>query len=1074
MKKINFKKMGVKKKIAISLSFLAALFLFVAPVSASVESAVANVVGNIMDLLVRGAANILILVVNLLMDVASYSDFINASAVSRGWVVVRDLCNMFFVIILLIIAFATILGQEEYGAQKMLPKLIMAAVLINFSKMICGLMIDISNVVMLTFVKAFSAIGAGNMLDMLGISSVVKLNTSGGDISLSSVVGAYIFGLIYVLIALVVVAAMLGMLVMRVVMIWILVVLSPLAFFLQAVPGKGGTYAAQWWTKWSSNLIVGPVIAFFLWLSFAALQTDNGNPIKGSSSGDEELQASAGVGVGSEAGTVTGMARFVIAIGMLLGGMKIAQDVGGEAASALGKGFSKGKGLLLGAGAAVGGAAGGFALARGKALMGATGRGARNMVLGGVGKIGPKDPITGAPQNKVAQFALNWRDNLQNERKKKKATQREAFLKKMGVGGESAKNLKDVVDNMNAKMPKSRKYRDGKNFNEAYEASGVKTADDAKIAALKTTMMSNPSYTKDVWTNDEKEAVARQQEYEKNKDIIKREKNRPLNITAKALDNMTEKYSRAEKRVEVIASDANFYTGMAKESDFYNKNGINESQKMELDLMNSDDVGSNGYKARQVAINQMNLPIGNANRMTDDAVQGFAKQVSAYEKAGNKAYNLQDLKTAMTARGYDPSSYTDKVLVNYRDFDKEKMIINEGKGELKYDAFAKNSLRSVDQRNERKDVLGASFAKINTKAREMGINMESLKVAPAATIDDKEQLGKISTVISSLIDDEINKLQRSVDEASANNPVITASQQKIKDLQSSLSALDELPQDTMAQRVDYNNKKVALENNIKQERGVIDKELSSNNDVRKIEQLKASKNRLTTEDVSKMKLQNTDIIYKGDSDTEKRQNAYNSIQHENMHGAGAKNEELVHEASDALQEAKLVGAIPGSGGKQSYDSEIGKIIANMESLKFDQKKIEEAVIKKISEWSIPNHQRVIETEKGLRATESEVVKQREVELGTKVAPADNNNDSSGEKMDVIIESIKKLNRILDSGATKVNSNQSQLKDVRTKMSVEDVNFFRRMFTNLDKKVTKIAGKNPKPLSVMAASEEIRD
>ena len=271
MKKINFKKILNGRNAVFLLLILASVFLFghLANAAAFGEWA-GNVVGGIVALFIRAIASILIVLVNVLMSVAAYSDFIHAPAVEKGWVVVRDLCNMFFVVILLIIAFATILGQEEYGAKKMLPKLIMAAVLINFSKLICGLMIDISNVVMLTFVNAFSAIGAGNLLDLLGISDVTKIAVASDSsaVTFGTIVSAYIFGLIYVIIATVVVASMLGMLVIRLVMIWILVVLSPLAFFLQAVPGAS-KYSGQWWSKWTSNLLVGPVIAFFLWLSFA-------------------------------------------------------------------------------------------------------------------------------------------------------------------------------------------------------------------------------------------------------------------------------------------------------------------------------------------------------------------------------------------------------------------------------------------------------------------------------------------------------------------------------------------------------------------------------------------------------------------------------------------------------------------------------------------------------------------------------------------------------------------------------------------------------------------------------------
>ena len=357
MKKINLKKFFSGRHLAIFLLVLAVVFFGGKIVLADgFGSWAGNVVGGVIGVFITAVANILILLVSVLMDVAAYSDFIHADAVSKGWVVVRDVCNMFFVVILLVIAFATILGQEEYGAKKMLPKLIIAAVLINFSKMICGLMIDVASVVMLTFVNAFSSIGSGNMLDLLGISKITSIDPNSGAITFATIVSAYIFGLIYVLIATVVVASMLGMLVMRVVMIWILVVLSPLAFFLQAVPGKGAQYASQWWSKWSSNLIVGPVLAFFLWLSFAALQ--GGSPINVAADPQAAAQVNKygtttpGSGIGSEAGTVSEMAKFVIAIGMLLGGMKIAQEVGGETGAALGKGMgyiNKGKSMAIGA-----------------------------------------------------------------------------------------------------------------------------------------------------------------------------------------------------------------------------------------------------------------------------------------------------------------------------------------------------------------------------------------------------------------------------------------------------------------------------------------------------------------------------------------------------------------------------------------------------------------------------------------------------------------------------------------------------------------------------------------------------
>jgi len=64
-----------------------------------------------------------------------------------GWTIVRDVANLGFVLAIVIIAIATILRFEKYGMQKLLPKLVAAAILVNFSLTIAGVLIDFSNVI---------------------------------------------------------------------------------------------------------------------------------------------------------------------------------------------------------------------------------------------------------------------------------------------------------------------------------------------------------------------------------------------------------------------------------------------------------------------------------------------------------------------------------------------------------------------------------------------------------------------------------------------------------------------------------------------------------------------------------------------------------------------------------------------------------------------------------------------------------------------------------------------------------------------------------------------------------------
>lgn len=63
-----------------------------------------------------------------------------------GWKVCRDIANMFFILFMVVIAFATILRIEKYGVKELLPKLIGVALLINFSMVLCFVLIDFTNV----------------------------------------------------------------------------------------------------------------------------------------------------------------------------------------------------------------------------------------------------------------------------------------------------------------------------------------------------------------------------------------------------------------------------------------------------------------------------------------------------------------------------------------------------------------------------------------------------------------------------------------------------------------------------------------------------------------------------------------------------------------------------------------------------------------------------------------------------------------------------------------------------------------------------------------------------------------
>lgn len=72
-------------------------------------------------------------------------DPIQQKIIGTGWGIIRDLVNMLFVFILLIIAIAVIVGQETYGIKKALPTFIIIILLINFSLLFSRYVIEFSN-----------------------------------------------------------------------------------------------------------------------------------------------------------------------------------------------------------------------------------------------------------------------------------------------------------------------------------------------------------------------------------------------------------------------------------------------------------------------------------------------------------------------------------------------------------------------------------------------------------------------------------------------------------------------------------------------------------------------------------------------------------------------------------------------------------------------------------------------------------------------------------------------------------------------------------------------------------------
>ncbi len=293
-----------------------------------------------------------------LTKIAQWSHFTNMSGVNEGWIALRDLSNMFFIVILLVMAFATILKIDAYGYKQVLKRLILMAILINFSKLIVGLVIDGSQLVMLTFVATWKDIAAGNMVTALGLDSIMTMDadkTATGNVDIfSNIILGYLFAGVFIILTCVVVFGFIATLLVRIVTLWVLVVLSPLAFLANAFPGTQ-KYFSEWMGAFSKEVVVGPFLAFFLWLSFTIVGGGAGGDssadviknLPKSQQGDVEVKA----GGFTEATDTDHFLKFIVGIAMLLTALRETQKIGGEASGIGMKIAGKAKAGAIGAAA---------------------------------------------------------------------------------------------------------------------------------------------------------------------------------------------------------------------------------------------------------------------------------------------------------------------------------------------------------------------------------------------------------------------------------------------------------------------------------------------------------------------------------------------------------------------------------------------------------------------------------------------------------------------------------------------------------------------------------------------------
>lgn len=201
------------------------------------------------------------------------------SGTYRGWMAMRDIANAGIIVVFLIIVMSQVtgFGLSNYGIKKILPRLIIVAIVINISFYLMQVLLDVSNILggtLNTFLRKLPVfadsggwINKGNMfLDVLaaliGGQSIVM--GAGLGITIASG-GALIYGGIgfFVLILLagfLAIGFFFLMLALRQALVVILVVLSPLALLAMILPNTKNLYT-KWQKAFVAVLVIYPMAA---------------------------------------------------------------------------------------------------------------------------------------------------------------------------------------------------------------------------------------------------------------------------------------------------------------------------------------------------------------------------------------------------------------------------------------------------------------------------------------------------------------------------------------------------------------------------------------------------------------------------------------------------------------------------------------------------------------------------------------------------------------------------------------------------------------------------------------------
>lgn len=280
----------------------------------------------------------------------------NVDIVEKGWVIIRDIANMSFIFVLIYIAVKTILNMAGSDTKGLIAKVIVVALLINFSLFFAKFVIDVGNILAIQFYDKIS-VGGGAVTDISkggktfaptqvkDISGVVASGINAqkllqdkqfqeffkkSDTSFFENLGVFFllmlaFAVVNIMLAFVFIAAAFQF-IARVLGLWVVMIMAPAAFVAYIIPGWS-KWSDRWWSELIRLTFYAPVFMFVFYI--ALLFITGGQQSGGGLLANVSQQIQAIRADGTTFGTTANIIAVVfmnaaIVVGLLFAALKVA------------------------------------------------------------------------------------------------------------------------------------------------------------------------------------------------------------------------------------------------------------------------------------------------------------------------------------------------------------------------------------------------------------------------------------------------------------------------------------------------------------------------------------------------------------------------------------------------------------------------------------------------------------------------------------------------------------------------------------------------------------------------------